>query len=215
MRKSLYQQHKYLNIVSNTCIGGFCYAILGINPQNPFIWSTIFPEDFLCLLENFSKIDLLNVKSFADEGCYGILLDNKVKVYFTHHKRDAHVLQPTRIGTDIYCNDVEKYLVDKWKHRAMICKLHMLQHLLELPSFVAVHTTAWTCNDIERLTAISNCRITFMTNDESYAKLQNSNFKTLYVKQPNNYAENMQYKYAKIFLTASNIDVQNDFIDYI
>ena len=45
------------NIIANNCIGGFLYKFSNKQFPNPFIWTSMYFEDFLFLIQNYDKIN--------------------------------------------------------------------------------------------------------------------------------------------------------------
>lgn len=136
-----------MNIITNNCVGARCYQILKQQFQNPFMWSIVLPSDFRYLIENFNKIRFNNVTTFKEylvpreAVTYGLLLDNKIKVFFIHHKFDETATTPTKKGSDLYYNKIEEYLVHEWMKR-----LSRMNN--EPPHFLGVANGYWSNADI-------------------------------------------------------------------
>lgn len=112
------------NIISNNCCGGFLYKALNLPYQNPFIFTRIWADDFLKLLSEFDTIDfenyILNTNSgrlVEEVDNFHILLDNKIKIYFKHHRFRSIANSPEFSGHNMYYNRVWEYLIKKWDER--------------------------------------------------------------------------------------------------
>lgn len=72
-----------MNIISNNCCGADIYTnVLKTEFSNPFIWSLLFPNDFIYLYENydsinFKNIDLAIMKTEDDIGTKKHKIDKK------------------------------------------------------------------------------------------------------------------------------------------
>ena len=82
-------------VIANSCAGAFCYQNKEENCHykydNPFVGCTIFAKDWNLLLENFEKINFLNIK--VENGIFPlnkelhnyIILDNIIQIWFIHY----------------------------------------------------------------------------------------------------------------------------------
>jgi len=81
-------------VIANSCAGAFCYQNKKdrhYQYDNPFVSCTIFAKDWNLLLENFEKINFLNIK--VENGIFPlnqeqhnyIILDNIVQIWFIHY----------------------------------------------------------------------------------------------------------------------------------
>ena len=120
-----------MNIISNNCLGGFIYRdILKCEYQNPFIWTSIFPDTFNELLTNFERINFQNVKIVRDtiisDNNYLTILDNKYKIYNSHiflSKKDVvprNAYDKVHVDwINVYYNKPEEYILSKFKNRTL------------------------------------------------------------------------------------------------
>lgn len=112
-------------IIANNCISGYIYKEILKQPyDNPFIWCRIYADDFLYLIKNlnsidFNKIELRKQKNKVIEKArnYYLLIDNKIKVYYTHYQYDSVASEITIRGMDVYYNKIEDYIINTYKKR--------------------------------------------------------------------------------------------------
>jgi hypothetical protein len=112
-----------MNIISNNCVGGFITRdILHIEYKNPFIWTTTEASDMISLIANFMTINWAKFSlDMDDEHTMFGIIDNKVKMRFTHYKFNANA-HSTVIGgpnkNDIYSDKIWEYILEKYISRA-------------------------------------------------------------------------------------------------
>lgn len=112
-------------LISNACIGSCIYRDCVKIPQpSPFVWNVIQQEDFIKLIKNIDTIDLLNFKVIFDTLCqeYYVLIDNLVKIYYTHYKYDPdaeenHVSFVEGHGYMVNCPNVMEYISEEYIKR--------------------------------------------------------------------------------------------------
>ena len=113
-----YLKGKYFNlkinknnfiIISNNCWGTFIYKKFGLPYNSPFVNLFIFPEDYIKLLEKFSKDYLCNIEFITKEQSkyknklieYGEgysnypigLLNKEVELHFLHYTSEEDALE--------------------------------------------------------------------------------------------------------------------------
>lgn len=107
-------------IVSNNCIGGFCYQKTHTQYNNPFIFSMTRFKDLIPLLT-----DTINFANFKLEPtiyervigrAFDIIADGKVRISYAHYLYDETYAVPTRCGIDIkyarnYEYTLQRYLI--------------------------------------------------------------------------------------------------------
>lgn len=116
-------------IISNNCIGGFCYKFTHTIYNNPFMFTMTKFCDFVPLITtqlnygNF-KLEKTDYESIKDQA-YDIIVDNKVRIHFSHYRLSDPYEIPIRIGINIYGKYIYKYVVEKYISRAKrLCQLH-------------------------------------------------------------------------------------------
>ena len=128
-----------MNIVCNTCVGGRIYEYYKLQYTNPFIWNAINTPDFMKLVENYDNINFNNFKLLYEDEIYQINIDNILTVTYPHYKYGKDDITPTirreRYGTRLYFNDIEQYIINKYKNR--------LLRINEDPTFVLVKGTTF------------------------------------------------------------------------
>lgn len=112
-------------LISNNCFAASIYKDCVQVPQpSPFCWNIIQSEDFTRLIKNIDTIDFLNFKVAFDELCgeYYVLIDNLVRVYYTHYKYDENAETPyigfvDGYGDMIYSNRIIEFISEKYVKR--------------------------------------------------------------------------------------------------
>lgn len=119
-------------LISNNCLSGHLYKdCFKKEYNNPFIWTVINFENMLKLIKNFDNINFNNYELIKDENWnFSIIIDNLVKINYVHCKFDPRFKKPTKIGPDIFYNEIWKYIVLKYEER-----LKRMKQLNEKPIF--------------------------------------------------------------------------------
>ena len=108
-------------IVSNNCIGGFCYQKTNHQYNNPFIFSLTKFTDLIPLLTdtiNFTNIKLEPTDYERVKGrAFDIVVDGKIRIIYTHYLYDANYNVPTRCGIDIKYSKNYEYVVQRYLSR--------------------------------------------------------------------------------------------------
>lgn len=113
-------------LIGNNCLVGYIYRdILMQEYQTPFIWSRIWNEDFIKLLEHYKEIDFenfelkkVNKKINNKDNDFYILLDDTVKIFYEHYKFDKNYNKPSEVDNiDIHYNKIWEYIYEKFKIR--------------------------------------------------------------------------------------------------
>ena len=123
-------------IISNNCVAGAIYRELGIKHANPFLWGTLTYENFDKLLDEYDNIDftkfrvhpttLFNTLGKATvDSIFGVDIDNKLCIAYTHHKQDSSHKEVYRKGVDLLYSDMEHYIHALYQHR--------VKNMMELP----------------------------------------------------------------------------------
>ena len=81
-------------VIGNTCSAAYAYKYLKKQYDSPFIWNSIYAEDFYNLITNFTDIDFSNIKcemklfprDSKERAC--ITIDDVVDVFYIHHTLD-------------------------------------------------------------------------------------------------------------------------------
>lgn len=84
-----------MNLITSNCTGAFVYRDLGTFYNNPFMWSLIYFDDFLYLINNFDSIDFENISVSLEQFEEDIKpprpksilvnIDNKLTVHYIHN----------------------------------------------------------------------------------------------------------------------------------
>ena len=117
-------------IISNNCLGGFIYRdILKTQYASPFIWTSVHPDEYIQMIDEFANIDLENAEIVKEkEGLsnnFDILLCEKYHVHNQHMWFNKNVKMPTISGPnkcDVnYCK-IWEYIYDNWMRRSKRAK---------------------------------------------------------------------------------------------
>ena len=121
-----------MNIIANCCAGGeFYLKVLKTEFKNPFIWSSIAPDDMKKLIQHYDTLNFNNIEIKKDttklERFY-ILIDNKVKVHFPHYRFKAECEKPTTVKPNVFYNKIWELIAETWIRR--------LKKMTEEPMFL-------------------------------------------------------------------------------
>lgn len=165
-----------MNIIANNCVGADLYFnVLKSEFKCPFIWSLIFPDEFIFLCKNYDTINFENVELVQmteddDKGTQkhkiqnhicGIRIDNKITAWYTHILYDCSCKEPCIRGDDRFYYRNFEWVLNKYNER--------LQRMTEKPIFtvLAYQEQCWTNEKIDALesnypiyvlTDILNCK---------------------------------------------------------
>jgi len=166
-----------VNIICNNCIGAMIYEKKGEEFSNPFMWCLIPQEDFITLINEFNNINFENITVKNNI----VLIDNKVNVFYTHYKYGDYQ-SPTKIGSDVYVNDVEKYVREKYLKR-----LKRMLDKKESPVFIISDRKngygKYVFEDFSLLKNIHNCHNCILITDKK--NIKNQKMRTIYVNDSN------------------------------
>lgn len=177
-----------MNIVCNNCGGADIYNLNKVEFNNPFIWCAIFADDMITLIKNWNNINFNNYKlirlseTIAKENNYdrfnptitGILLDDKIKIFYTHYLY-GNYSKPTKIGADIIYNKNYEYAYKKFETR-----LKRMIDNNEAPIFLifTYKRHGWTQDKIEKLLTIDSKYKIILITDMNIINAKN-NFKII------------------------------------
>ena len=112
-----------MNLICNNCVGARFYRVMGWQFTNPFMWSSIRPNDFVTLVNDFNKIDLKDV-SFGLEKWYKndyqtvvVTLSNGVKIHFIHYIQDDSankIISKNGDSVSIRHKNILEFAREKW-----------------------------------------------------------------------------------------------------
>jgi len=105
-----------MNIISNNCVGGFLYNLNKEKYKNPFIWMRITGESLKTLITQYDKIDFRNYELQKDNkwNMY-IIVDNKLKIHYSHYKFNKDYDKPTKVKDCIMYNKIWEYVIEKYE----------------------------------------------------------------------------------------------------
>lgn len=110
-----------MNIISANCLGGHIYRdLLHVKYDNQFIWTRIDSDSFIYLLENYEKVNFDNfilTKESKQLENFRIIIADKIKIQFNHHRFDKNAVLPTIRNVDVYYNKIWEYIVEKYELR--------------------------------------------------------------------------------------------------
>lgn len=135
-----------MNIIANTCIGGYIYTNTNNHYGNPFIWNNILAPDFIKLVNLYDQINFLNYSIFYEYTQWhdrGVLpkdtlvttvnIDNLINIRYTHHLycekyNNMFLLQPSN---RLMSNNMKDYV-----NQLYIKRIHRMLNFNEKPIFV-------------------------------------------------------------------------------
>ena len=193
-------------IIANSCAGAFSYQSKEENRHykydNPFVSCTIFAKDWNLLLENFEKINFLNIKVEngifpLDQEPYNyIILDNLVRIWFIHYPnankvRDRWLDRAQRLIEFIQNNQ-------DWKNKILfVSSSYVVDNEYELIK------TATRFNDYKQI-------IDTFKNDDLYKKLDSKSQISKNTKLYNRLDKSFRYL-SRFILTYYKHFVTNEF----
>ncbi len=113
-----------MNIICNNCVGARLYEVTKQQFPNPFMWMSIFDDDFIKLINEYENIDFNNPKielEYYKENKYQsilITLYNDIKLHYIHYIQDESKEIPVKEdNTNILYKDILTYAKYKWFNR--------------------------------------------------------------------------------------------------
>lgn len=105
-------------IISNCCGGADVYVRNGSKFTNPFVWSEVFEDDLIRLIQHFPSIDFTDYDLVRKENTiFGVNVSQEFTIWFPHYKYDKTCNTPTKKGFDIYYNKNYEYVITKYIER--------------------------------------------------------------------------------------------------
>ena len=171
------------NIISNCCLGGHLYRTQGIPYQNPFVWSAVLAESMKTLISSFDRIEWANVVvekcdwvKYAGTPRYMLVVDNKIKIYYTHYIKDDRYDTPVVNDVDVFYKDIEQYIIDKYTNR--------LQRMSSNPVFIILdeipHYDYTKDNIYELLHIHSSAKLIVITKHEEFLRENDERIHCIY-----------------------------------
>lgn len=121
-----------MNLIANCCAGGeFYIRVLKDKFTNPFIWSSIAPNDMINLILSYDDLNFENIELVKDTKTlerFSILIDGKIRVHFPHHRFKADCKKPLTIKPNVFYNKIWELLEENWNTR--------VKRMKELPVFL-------------------------------------------------------------------------------
>ena len=150
-----------MNVITSNCIGGELYErVLKQQFNNPFMWCLLFADDYIYLYNHFDEIDFSDVelirmtekddigtaKHQIHKKIFGIRIDGKITVWYTHTFYDASCKEPTKKEiSNIYYYKNYELVYNNYMKR--------LERMKEVPVFtiIAYQFQCWNKEKIEKL----------------------------------------------------------------
>lgn len=150
-----------MNIIANSCVGGFIYKNeLKVPFQNPFIWNIIDYNSMLYLVKNYDKINFENFELMKDKNWnFSLIIDGKVKIQYVHYKFNANCNKPTTKYIDVFYNKIWEFIVSKY-----ILRLDRMKKDKSRPIFIFANwfdkpETLLTYKQLQELDSLKNNNI--------------------------------------------------------
>ena len=113
-----------MNLVANSCIGGYLYRLNSEAFSNPFMWAMLKCNDMIKCINGFNKVNWGNIKLTEDidnplpnRHTYNVTVDNEFTIHYTHYLLNHKYNEPTRLGVDVHGSSIYEYVVDKYLSR--------------------------------------------------------------------------------------------------
>lgn len=113
-----------MNLIANSCIGGYLYKLHNEQFANPFIWAMLDTDAMINCINKFCPIDWGKIKlekdinnPYPDRHTYNIIVDAVFRIHYTHYLHDDNYLTPTKVKIDVHGKEIYRYVVDKYLKR--------------------------------------------------------------------------------------------------
>ena len=180
-----------MNLISNCCLGAFIYEMQNEEFNNPFMWTMTNTDSFISLMEhydniNWDSIDFDKFQRSDGEKCYSIIVENKVRINYTHYlqgKKEDHELVK---GRDVYDWRAYEYAFKKYQKRT-----ERLLKKKEKPVFLILAELKgkydYNLENLKRICeAKSRYKLLIITSFEELKKYENERIKIIIDKHPKN-----------------------------
>ncbi len=158
-----------MKLISNNCASAYYYKIKNLTYNHPFMWSLIDAAEFINFIKEYDNINYENYKLFEltknifnnfieidnkiknKRKIYGLNIDNKFNIYYTHFLYDDSKKEPINIGPDKFYYKNDEYLLSFYK------KYYNLSN--DKPVFLVFgyEHNNWTEQKIKEITKL-NCK---------------------------------------------------------
>lgn len=193
-----------MNLISNCCVGAFIYEIKNEEFNNPFMWAMTNTDSFIYLMEHYDNINWDNIdfdKFQRSDGknCYSIIVENKLRINYTHYlqgKKEDH----ERInGRDVYDWRAYEYSFKKYQKRTE----RMLKKK-ENPVFLILAELKgkydYNLENLKRICeAKTSHKLIIITSFEELKCYENDRIKIIIDKHPKNEKGCFTEDYAKLY----------------
>ena len=126
-----------VNIIANSCVGGYIYRKYSLQYNNPFMWSVMKVNDMTKCILNFEKVNWGKIHLTLTKDNYFILtVDSCFDIHFTHYILVPGMKNVKLNDADVLSDDIYKYVYCKYISRV---KRMIEQHVQ--PTFVIMCTT--------------------------------------------------------------------------
>lgn len=159
----------FMNLISNSCLGGYIYQFSNEELTNPFQWCFIEPNDFLNLIIYYNKLNYKNItfhQSSEVKSTYDVIVDNIVKLKYIHYvEKKCNV--DTISGHNVITNDAKRFISNIFNRR--------LPRMTEQPIFIYCDNIHKNDDAITEKIAATDAIKVIITNNESLLKCNNDN----------------------------------------
>lgn len=127
-----------MKIISNNCVGARLYQLQNRQFNNPFMWSSIYINDFIKLVQNWNNINFNDIKlsykdSFGRQNVSTIAIDPhnyNVCVGYIHHIYEKDI-EFRKQDINIYSDHILDYINEKY-----LIRLDRMNNDISDPVFV-------------------------------------------------------------------------------
>ena len=122
-----------MNLITNSCLGGFMYRYTNERFNNPFIWCNITIDDFIKLAESYDSFDFKNISAKIDNALTisnvkDVFIDvGGIVIEFPHYRYEKDS-ETVKRYIDVYSDNILEYATQKWFNR--------LDRMVDAPIFI-------------------------------------------------------------------------------
>ena len=135
------------------------------------------------LISSFERIEWANAVvekcdwvKYAGTPRYMLVVDNKIKIYYTHYIKDDRYDTPVVNDVDVFYKDIEQYIIDKYTSR--------LQRMSSNPVFIILDEIPrydYTKDNISELLHIhSSAKLIVITKHEEFLRANDERIHCIY-----------------------------------
>ena len=180
-----------MNLIANNCLGAFIYEKNKMQFSNPFIWSLTKADSLIYVMKHYKDINWENIEldkfiNAGGEKCYSIIVDDNVRINYTHYIQGSKSDKERIVGRNVYDYRAYEYTFNKYTSRVkrMMCNN-------EKPVFLILECTKDLYDyNFDKLKEICECDTQYkriiITQYDKLKKYKNDKIKIIIDKNPKN-----------------------------